>query len=237
MASNSNRGVVCLKPGSVEVQKIDFPTFRNPVGKTLNHGVILKVATTNICGSGQHMVRGRTTRRRGMEHFEPLPSQDLATLPEAVQLRLSQDNPAADKTAIELVVAARSDWPAIAHLSIGELLLESDGLLRMALWEGSNTSSALLAARQGILVFCGPDQLFELRFTVLAQVLLETSKALRGFLLRPTLVRDKRAPYATMISGLQFELRDPESVRAQWIAAKNALARSFPSGSIKAASI
>ena len=42
MASNSNRGVVCLKPGSVEVQKIDFPTFRNPVGKTLNHGVILK---------------------------------------------------------------------------------------------------------------------------------------------------------------------------------------------------
>jgi hypothetical protein len=24
----SNRGVVYLKPGSVEVQKIDFPTFR-----------------------------------------------------------------------------------------------------------------------------------------------------------------------------------------------------------------
>src|ERR1700681_2735011 len=61
MPSNSNRGVVYLKPGSVEVQKIDFPTFRNPVGKTLNHGVFLKVATTNICGSGQHMVRGRTT--------------------------------------------------------------------------------------------------------------------------------------------------------------------------------
>ena len=27
MASNSNRGVVYLKPGHVEVQKIDFPTF------------------------------------------------------------------------------------------------------------------------------------------------------------------------------------------------------------------
>jgi len=27
MSSNSNRGVVYLKPGSVEVQKIDFPTF------------------------------------------------------------------------------------------------------------------------------------------------------------------------------------------------------------------
>ncbi len=31
------------------------------VGRKLNHGVILKVVTTNICGSDQHMVRGRTT--------------------------------------------------------------------------------------------------------------------------------------------------------------------------------
>ncbi len=31
------------------------------VGRKCNHGVILKVATTNICGSDQHMVRGRTT--------------------------------------------------------------------------------------------------------------------------------------------------------------------------------
>ena len=66
MASNSNRGVVYLKPGHVEVQKIDFPTFRNPAGKTIDNGVILKVVTTNICGSDQHMVRGRTTAPAGM---------------------------------------------------------------------------------------------------------------------------------------------------------------------------
>src|SRR5258706_10640235 len=64
--ASSNRGVVYLKPGSVEVQKIDFPTFRNPAGKTIDHGVILKVVTTNICGSDQHMVRGRTTAPAGM---------------------------------------------------------------------------------------------------------------------------------------------------------------------------
>ena len=66
MASNSNRGVVYLNPGSVEVQSIDFPTFRNPAGKTIDHGVILKVVTTNICGSDQHMVRGRTTAPPGL---------------------------------------------------------------------------------------------------------------------------------------------------------------------------
>jgi len=66
MPSNSNRGVVYLKPGCVEVQNIDFPAFRNPAGKTIDHGVILKVVTTNICGSDQHMVRGRTTAPAGM---------------------------------------------------------------------------------------------------------------------------------------------------------------------------
>src|ERR1700676_62525 len=62
----SNRGVVYLKPGNVEVENIDFPTFRDPAGKPIDHGVILKVVTTNICGSDQHMVRGRTTAPAGM---------------------------------------------------------------------------------------------------------------------------------------------------------------------------
>jgi len=35
-------------------------------GKEAPHGVILKVVTTNICGSDQHMVRGRTTAPKGL---------------------------------------------------------------------------------------------------------------------------------------------------------------------------
>src|ERR1700688_2747601 len=35
-------------------------------GKEAPHGVILKIVTTNICGSDQHMVRGRTTAPRGL---------------------------------------------------------------------------------------------------------------------------------------------------------------------------
>jgi glutathione-independent formaldehyde dehydrogenase len=62
----SNRGVVYLGPGKVEVQSIDYPKFVNPAGKEIHHGVILKVVTTNICGSDQHMVRGRTTAPKGL---------------------------------------------------------------------------------------------------------------------------------------------------------------------------
>ena len=48
----SNRGVVYLGPSRVEVQKIDFPTFRNPAGKTIDHGVILKVIMIIPAGKG-----------------------------------------------------------------------------------------------------------------------------------------------------------------------------------------
>src|SRR5258708_35533151 len=63
---SSNRGAVYLGPGKVEVQSIDFPSFRNPAGTSIDHGAILKVVSTNICGSDQHMVRGRTTAPAGM---------------------------------------------------------------------------------------------------------------------------------------------------------------------------
>ncbi|MEX2232396.1 MAG: formaldehyde dehydrogenase, glutathione-independent [Cyclobacteriaceae bacterium] len=62
---SSNKGVAYIKPGVVEVQKIDFPKLALGDRKC-NHGVILKVVTTNICGSDQHMVRGRTTAPEGL---------------------------------------------------------------------------------------------------------------------------------------------------------------------------
>ena len=62
----SNRGVVYLGPGKVEVQTIDYPKMQNPQGKPIEHGAILKVVSTNICGSDQHMVRGRTTAPAGL---------------------------------------------------------------------------------------------------------------------------------------------------------------------------
>ena len=65
MSSPSNRGVVFKGPGEVAVESIAFPELA--LGKRkCDHGVILKVITTNICGSDQHMVRGRTTAQPGL---------------------------------------------------------------------------------------------------------------------------------------------------------------------------
>ena len=66
----SNRAVAYKGPNEVEVIDIPYPEFElkdgpgvNPanVGRQVRHGAILRTVTTNICGSDQHMVRGRTT--------------------------------------------------------------------------------------------------------------------------------------------------------------------------------
>jgi glutathione-independent formaldehyde dehydrogenase len=54
-----------MGPGKVEVQPIDFPVLALG-NRKCSHGVILRVVTTNICGSDQHMVRGRTTAPQGL---------------------------------------------------------------------------------------------------------------------------------------------------------------------------
>jgi len=65
-----NRAVAYKEPGKVEVIDIDYPTFElkdgpgvNPanIGRKVPHGAIIRTVATNICGSDQHMVRGRTT--------------------------------------------------------------------------------------------------------------------------------------------------------------------------------
>ena len=61
-----NRGVAYMGPGKVEVQSIPFPKMEDPHGKKIEHGVILRIVSTNICGSDQHMVRGRTTAPKGI---------------------------------------------------------------------------------------------------------------------------------------------------------------------------
>ncbi len=70
-----NRGVVYQGKGIVEVKDIDYPDLvlregpgvpKSNVGRKCEHGVVLKVITTNICGSDQHMVRGRTTAPEGL---------------------------------------------------------------------------------------------------------------------------------------------------------------------------
>ena len=62
-----NRGVTYVRPGVVEVRDLEYPKLElSDQRRKCNHGVILRVVATNICGSDQHMVRGRTTAPEGL---------------------------------------------------------------------------------------------------------------------------------------------------------------------------
>src|ERR1700755_3120569 len=66
---SGNRIVVYKGPGKVAVESVEYPKLEVPaevasamgMSRKADHGVILKCVSTNICGSDQHMVRGRTT--------------------------------------------------------------------------------------------------------------------------------------------------------------------------------
>jgi glutathione-independent formaldehyde dehydrogenase len=68
-----NRVVVYKGPGEVAVEAIEYPKLELPndvvnglgIKQAAPHAVILKLVTSNICGSDQHMVRGRTTAAIG----------------------------------------------------------------------------------------------------------------------------------------------------------------------------
>ncbi|MFZ0040903.1 MAG: formaldehyde dehydrogenase, glutathione-independent [Solirubrobacteraceae bacterium] len=70
-----NRGVAYMGTGKVEIHDLSFPAWEieegpgvpsESIGRKLPHGAILKLVSTNICGSDQHMVRGRTTAPEGL---------------------------------------------------------------------------------------------------------------------------------------------------------------------------
>ncbi len=88
---DNNKAVIYRGAGKVEVETLDYPTFElkdgpgvNPanVGRQVPHGVILRTVATNICGSDQHMVRGRTTAPEGLPLGHEITGEVVETGPD-----------------------------------------------------------------------------------------------------------------------------------------------------------
>jgi threonine dehydrogenase-like Zn-dependent dehydrogenase len=51
----------------MEIQDKGYPKLQDPKGRKIEHAVILKVITTNICGSDLHIYNGRFAAPKGMQ--------------------------------------------------------------------------------------------------------------------------------------------------------------------------
>jgi glutathione-independent formaldehyde dehydrogenase len=90
-----NRAVTFMGPHHMEVQDKEFPKLVDPKGRTIEHGVILKLVATNICGSDLHIYNGRFQAPAGMQmghentgevvevgsHVQHLKEGDLCSVP------------------------------------------------------------------------------------------------------------------------------------------------------------
>lgn len=62
-----NRAVTFMAPHRMEVQDKGYPKLADPKGRKIDHAVILKLVTTNICGSDLHIYNGRFAAPAGMQ--------------------------------------------------------------------------------------------------------------------------------------------------------------------------
>ena len=63
---SSNRAVTFAGPHRMEIQDRGYPKLADPKGRKIEHAVILKLVTTNICGSDLHIYHGRFAAPAGM---------------------------------------------------------------------------------------------------------------------------------------------------------------------------
>jgi hypothetical protein len=87
---------------------------------------------------------------------------------------------------------------------------------------------ALRETPKAALFFTGADLLLEVRCLALSHGLIATANPLMGFLLMPTEVRDKRVPYAAVLTGIRFVLTLPSETHAHWTETRSALVQAFP---------
>jgi glutathione-independent formaldehyde dehydrogenase len=167
---SSNKAVVYLQPGKA-VEETPFPKLElqdgpgvNPanVGRKTPHGVILEVLATNICGSDQHMVRGRTSAPSGLVLGHEILGKVIETGPDVEFVRIGDicsvpfniacgrcRNCKEAKTGICLNV--NPDRPGSAY-----------GYVDMGGWVGGQAQFVLVPyADWNLLVFPDPDQAME----------------------------------------------------------------------------
>lgn len=153
-------------------------------------------------------------------------------LPEAFRSWLARPD---RDSAVELLTCDDDGWPHVAHLSVGELTTDPQGLVRLALWKNSRGTANLIASARAALSLTEPDGVFDIRLTLIAEGDLPGHEALHAFLLRPVSVRDKSAPYARIVSGIRFALNDPAEATTRWASVRSALLDRFSPGASRPA--
>jgi hypothetical protein len=127
---------------------------------------------------------------------------------------------------VALLTVEEAGWPRVALLSVGEMLAPDDTSVHLALWRGTTTTRELTRSGQATLacIVDGAAYYVHARFER-GEDLKAGSMELAYFAGRVDECLVDEVAYATLTSGIAFELPDPDAVMPRWQATIEALRR------------
>jgi len=117
---------------------------------------------------------------------------------------------------IQLLTVDEDGWPRVALLSVGEVVALSASTLRFALWPGSHATANLTRSRAGTLVLVHEGAAHSVRVQAARGADLADPSPRAVFDARVQEHRSDAVAYATLTSGIVFELPDPTPVLQRW---------------------
>ena len=118
-----------------------------------------------------------------------------------------------------LVLTTTEDgWPHLAMISVGEIVATGPRDLRMALWRNSTASQNVTRTGRFTLALVHAEAGYSLRCSARRgpDLELEGVGRLACFAVRVEDAIVDVAPYATLTTGVRYELKDPPSVLPRW---------------------
>ena len=139
------------------------------------------------------------------------------TLPDwLVRLFDGQALEARSGEAFRIVTLDENGWPHLAQLSVGEIFAPDPARLLFLMWPGSTSSANLVRDGRLVLEAVGHGAVWEIRLHARLLSEAQAGRGLKPFTARVMSVIEHRAPYASVVRGMQFELDAPEPTHARW---------------------
>lgn len=115
-----------------------------------------------------------------------------------------------------LLIATEPDgWPRLALLSVGEVLAASAMEIRLALYPSSGTTHALTASGRALLAVVMDEAAYKIRLQA-QRVAAPEGDPLAFFIARVAAVDEDRVGYASITSGITYELLDERPALTRW---------------------
>ena len=118
--------------------------------------------------------------------------------------------------AIRLITVGEDGWPHAAQLSVGEVLAVTPTELLVATWPDSHTTQNLRRDGRLTLAVVANGALLEMRAHATLEAEHQTKLDLAVFRVKVQSVREHRATYADVTSGVSFRLHNRERTLARW---------------------